>query len=510
MSPQPHSAGLLRRLRHQDAGIGVITVVLVMAVVTALTVTATALTVNNLDNSRRDRQALSALSTSEAGVSQAIQHLRGGNLGALTCVEPAPGAAPGATCTDPALAPALSWISATSPKEVLIDGATGSCATSGNCFKVWIGTVQRYNPSCAGRSATPPVACFGVYRVHSTGLAGGGPGARKLAVDVKVTPYPFPIGVFAEEFSGNGNVGIHRQSVFTNGCIKNRQDDSRSGSGFQFDWDAANGRPVLDLIYDQPSAAHATGAISTSNNSCGAGSGGYPIHQRSRTNTAQQVCNTTFPFDQDSGGGPLTAGDGCYGKYTRVNGSGTVYPTTSKFTSSDLATYGYRPRGLSDAQYDALRSQAKSQGTYNIATGSINSALTSLAAAGISSPVLFWDNGDVALSSSDFPNSFRRTLNTSTSCSSNSVTIVVTGPGNDLKLSGGNTSPYLVAAIFVPDGELGTSGGSNIIGTAFAKEIDLGGNLDFYMDECFANNPPGAVLDAQVTNWREDDSKDIN
>jgi hypothetical protein len=44
----------------------------------------------------------------------------------------------------------------------------------------------------------------------------------------------------------------------------------------------------------------------------------------------------------------------------------------------------------------------------------------------------------------------------------------------------------------------------------FAKTLDLGGNADFYMDACFANNPPGATLDAQVMTWREDDSKDIN
>ena len=44
-------------------------------------------------------------------------------------------------------------------------------------------------------------------------------------MDVKVTPYPFPIGVFAEALSGNGNVGVHYESIFTNGCMMNRQDD---------------------------------------------------------------------------------------------------------------------------------------------------------------------------------------------------------------------------------------------------------------------------------------------
>jgi hypothetical protein len=489
-----------RRLlpRRDDAGIGVITVIFVIAVLTAFLITATAMTVNNLGNTQRDRQALSALATSEAGVAQATQFLRSGSIGALTCVEPPAGAAPGATCTGGG----PSWISSTNPKEVMVDGAAGACLVASNCFKVWIGTVQRYVPNCAGRHAVPAVACFGIYRVHSTGLAGGGPSARKLAVDVKVTPYPFPIGVFADSLSGNGNVGVHSESIFTNGCMMNRQRDDAGGSGVQFAWDSANNRPVLDLIYDQPVAAHATGDISTSNTSCGSGGGGDPIHMTS-------ICNSDFKYDQDGSGGALpSTGNPCYGAYTRSDG--TKYPTTSLFTQADLQAYGYRPRGLTDAQYDALRAQAQAQGTYNLPTGSIDATLTSLASAGITSPILYWDQGSISLSSSDFPAAFLRDLDSSGTCSSNSVTIVVSGPGNDLTYQGGNTSPYLVASIFVPDGQLTGNGGRNTIGTVFAKTIDLGGNIDFYMDACFANNPPGATLDAQVITWREDDSKDIN
>lgn len=493
--------GLVRR---EDAGIGVITVIMVVAVLTAFLITATTLAVNNLGNSQRDRQALSALSTSEAGVAQAIQFLRGGNLGALTCQEPAAGAAPGPTCTG--VGP--SWISATSPKQVMLDGTAGACMVGSNCFKVWIGTVQPYVPNCPGRHASPPTPCFGIYRVHSTGVSGGGPSARKLAVDVKVTPYPFPIGVFADALSGNGNVGVHYESIFTNGCMMNRQDDSHSGSGVQFAWDAANNRPVLDLIYDQPTAAHATGTVSTSNTSCGSSSGGFPIHETSTSDSTHKACNPTFKYDQDGEGGPLTVGDGCYGAYTRSDG--TKYPTSSAFTSAELQNYGYRPRGLTDAQYDALRSQAQAQGTYNMSTTNISTTLTGLVNAGITSPVLFWDNGSVSLKSTDFPASFLRDMNSSGACTSNSVTVVVSGPGHDLSYQGGNTAPYLVASLFVPDGTLTGSSGRNTIGTVFAKTLDMGGNMDFYMDQCFASNPPGATLDVQVTTWREDDGKDIN
>jgi hypothetical protein len=487
----------VRRAAHGDGGLGVVTVLMVGAVVSALTITAVALTINNLGNASRDRQALAAMATSEAGVAQAVQFLRGGNLSNLTCIEPPAGAAPGPTCQGAT----ESWISAVAPRKIRTDGVTGPCVTTADCVRVWIGTLKPYVPNCSGRHQTPPVPCSGTYRVHTTGVSGNGPGQKALAVDVEVTPYPFPIGVFAENFSGNGNVGVHKMSMFTNGCMYNRQRDDVSGSGLQFEYDAAAGRPVLDLVYDQPVAAHAVGDISTSNQSCGTGGGGAPIH------SPTTVCNALFRFDQSGAGGALTSGDDCHGKYVR--GDGSVYPTTSRFDGAELQRYGYRPRGLTDAQYDALRSQAQAQGTYNIAPTSVSTRLTSLSGAGVTSPVLFWDNGDVALTSSDFPASFLRSLSSTAGCTSKSVTIVVEGAGNDLKYTGGTSEPYLVASIFVPDGQLTGQGGRNTIGTVFAKTIDLGGSVDFYMDQCFASNPPGAVLDAQIINFREDDGKDV-
>ncbi len=496
----------MTRDSQREAGAGIVAVMLVMAVVTALAITATSLTVSNLDNTRRDRQALTALATSEAGVSRAIGFLRNGSLGSLTCTEPAPGVLPGPSCQGAG----PSWISATSPVNVKLDGTIGACTGTVDCYKVWIGTVKPYSPACPERFQSPARPCTGVYRIHATGVSGNGPGARQLAVDVEARPYPFPIGIFAESFSGNGNVGVHRQSLFTNGCIINRQRDDQSGSGFQFEYDSAAGRPKLDIVNDQPASAHSTNLISTSNNTCGTGSGGGPVH------AVGAPCNANFKWDQSGWDATGTAtdivsGDACHGKYTRsaANGGG-VYPTSSKFTAADLQSYGYRPRGLTLGQYEAMRAQADAEGTLNLAPAALSAKLSSLHAAGITSPVLYWDNGDVTLNAADFPSVFKRGLNTSTACGTASVTIVVEGPGHDLVYQGGNTSPYLVASIFVPDGVLNGAGGSNTIGTVFAKTLDLGGNQDFFMDECFAGNPPGGVIDVEVVSWREDDSRDIN
>lgn len=480
----------LHRLRTEDDGLGIVTAIFVMAVVSALAFTATGLTVNNLENTRRDRQGLAALATSEAGVARAVAHLRTGSLGSLTCYESdIPNTCQGAT---------ESWISQKNPKQVRLDGTAGGCTSTIDCFRVWIAVLRPYVPNCAGRTATPPTPCTGTYRIHSTGVSGQGPGARQLAVDVDVAPYPFPIGVFAETFAGSGQMGIHRQSLFTTGCVQNRVRDDGNASGVRFEYDTAAGRTKLDLVYNIPAAAHAQGDISTSNNSCGTGSGGGPIH-----NTTTPVrCNPQFRFDQSGSGGPLTSGDGCRHAY----GS---YPETS--LGKDLEVrYGYRPRGLTDGQYATLKSQAMAQQTYNIAPGSIKARLQQLAVEGVTSPVLYFDSGSVSLKQADFPDDFSRALSDAASCGSKSVTIVVVGSGNNLSYQGGASAPYLVASIFVPDGQLTGTGGRKTIGTIFAKSIDMSGGNDFYMDACFTNNPPGAIVDVEVVNWAEDDARDFN
>ena len=64
--------------------------------VTAFAITATTLSMNNLKNTVRDKQANSALATSEAGVAEAIEYLRSAaKLGQLTCMEPVPATDPG-------------------------------------------------------------------------------------------------------------------------------------------------------------------------------------------------------------------------------------------------------------------------------------------------------------------------------------------------------------------------------------------------------------------------------
>lgn len=461
-----------------DDGAALLTVIGLVAVTTTLAVTAGTLSLNNVTNTTRDKQAGSALATSEAGVAEAIEYLRGGAaLSELTCLEPAAGASPSGAClTNPA-----GWTSSTSPKQVRVDGGTGSCLPAETCYLVWIGTVQKYDP---------PVTREGIYRIHSTGRFGGGPAQRAVEVEVKVKPVPFPLGVFGETLTGGGSTGLHRESLFTKACVLQRAPDSSSGGGLRFDGG-------VDIAHDLPPAAHSSDRIST-HTSCGSS---RAIHSSS------QPCNPTYPYDQSKEGGDL-ASTSCYRAWTSPLGTGKRYPEKSSFTEDDLANYGYRPRGLSDEIYANLRSRAIAAGTYF--TDRTANPYASLNAASPRQGVVFYDLstfGKVTLGPTSFPSTYTRTSSDGPGCSTTSLTIVVVN--GDLTLnsigSGGSTPAGLVASIFVPDGSYEGAGSVQIIGTMFAKEIKLTGTQDFTLDECFVQNPPSALLDVRVTAFEEDD-----
>ena len=211
--------------------------------------------------------------------------------------------------------------------------------------------------------------------------------------------------------------------------------------------------------------------------------------------TEHAICNATFPsVGPGRIGRPLTPGDGCYGTYTRSDG--TKYPTTSKFTQADLQTYGYRPRGLTDAQYDALRSRPRPghlQHRYQHQRDPDSLVHRRHHVAG----ALLGQPGASRSSAQRLPRLLpARTSTAAAACASNSVTIVVRA-GARPELPGRQHLAVPVGAIFVPDGKITGQRGHNTIGTVFAKTIDLGGNPDYYMDQCFASNPPGATLDAR-------------
>lgn len=474
--------------RGADAGVAMMLVIGIGAVITAFAITATTLSMNNLTNTVRDKQANSALATSEAGVAEAIEYVRSAaKLSELNCMEPVPPADPLTSPAHPCYSPTMSWTSKKMPMEVAVDGGTVPCTVQQTCYKVWISTITPYDP------VTSPT---GKYLIHSTGKFGNGPASRSVVVEVDAKPYPFPIGVFAERFTGAGNIGVSRESVFSLNCIEGRASDSSNGSGLRF-------TGGVDLANDIPPSAHSVSDISTG----GCSQTNQFIHKPG------QPCNTTLPaiYDQSGSGASLDPSThvACYRKWTSPLGTGKQYPERSSFTSTDLQNAGYRPRGLSDDIYALLESRARASGTYF--TDKNANPFTPLDALAGAQGVLYYKiaaGEKVTLGPTNIPAVYTR-QESDTTCGGSSLVIVV--EGGDLTLNSignGNTSPItgLVSNIFVPDGAYAGQGGVWVIGTLFAKEAKLAGTQDFRLDRCFVKNPPAAIVDVQAKGFREDDS----
>ena len=204
-----------------DAGSAMILTLMVMALVTVLATTVSVVTINNLQSSGRARQVGSALNAADAGLAQAISHLRSSGVRDLRC------AAPGANTCAPS-----SWGSSTSPINVSVPGAAGQS------YKVWIEAVAPY-----------PLNDPGLYRVHSTGFAAGS-ASRSVTEDIGVTTSRIPLGIFARSFNGGGAASVTNTSLFSTGCVYDRRHIDVTGT---------------DVAYGIPAAVHTSQIITRDN-----------------------------------------------------------------------------------------------------------------------------------------------------------------------------------------------------------------------------------------------------
>lgn len=484
----------LRAAARDDSGVGIIVVLLVVVVAAALGTTVAVAGVSGLRNANRDRASASAQATSDAGVAEAISYIRSHSIGAMKCAEPLnPSGTSWETatgCTTPG------WSDPLSP-EIVSGGAThvgGSCQTGANCWEVWIGTLQTYSPASENSTGTGlNAAQQAVFRIHSLAFSGIGPAGRSVVVDVAASPASFPIGVFGNTVTEHSAASyVQAESVFTAGGIT-----------------VKCGLSGWDPQYNIPAAIHAAGTISYQGN-CGPGSG-----------DPTTACNTrsgvpTDPYDQDGNGIAFPTTSPCYeydahdpnfAGYTITN----PYPTTSLFSAQNLASYGYQPGGLSASEYAQLQAIAQAEGTYDNEPN-LSSVLSSLVSEGVTSPVIYDDNGTTP-SLSDFPSAFFRSAIASGGACPNpyySLTIIVR---NASMLWSGSPSSPLVASIFVPDAgtQFKETGQVQIIGTLFAYSIDMEGNTQpaFQLDQCFVDNPPSGVLDTHILNYHSIDNGNL-
>lgn len=453
-----------------DAGSSIILTMIVLAVLSGLGVTVFALSTDNLNNARRDRQASSALANSEAGVAQAIAYIKNRGTGRLAC-------APNCGAANP-------WGEQPAQVDGDADPSMQVTLASQESYSVWIETIQPMTPTVAG-----------LYRVHSIGNSGTGPGARTVEVDVQVSPFEFPLAVFADSVQAGGGGAITTESLFSAGCIFKRDKINFQG---------------VDPVYGIPAAAHSSQYITDSHatgSSCTA-TDSKNIH--APTGSTPKYCNPSYPNDQDRQGGPLSG--------TTCLGAGGAYPQTSLIANNDdmESQYGFNLDGLSPGQIQQLRTAAQEQGLYFTNTAAIPAALQSdVTSLQYPNPVLFYE-----FASSVPTNSRLVDLNdlsdvtygratplaaTDPGCHSRNVIVVVLN--GDVRL---NSNQTLVASVFalgpLPYGEVKKANGtSQLIGTLYARSIDLTGTANIDLDSCFLANLPGQLLNVTATNFREVD-----
>lgn len=460
-----------------EQGVALITVLLMLGALAALTSTVAVVTIDNLQNAHADRQGTSALGISEAGVAQALAYIRKEGVTGLAC-------SPSCGATNP-------WGDSTNPKTVAVPGFN-------SVYKVWIEKLTALNVAAVHVNGAT-VAPIGTYKVHSQGTNGSNPGTRNVSVEVDVTPFQFPIGVFAHTVSGGGNASVRKASVFSDGCITDRD---KLG--------LVNGE--IDQYLGIPTAAYSTKTIFDKNGNCNTGKG---IH-----NSGASVCSTAYPYDQDSEGaydpsaypaGPAQSPSAtarwtawkastCYtATPNRANGSyvdATLLKTNFQFPATQLDS----------AYYDSLKSSAIEQGFYFLNSSAIPAVLQAANAwQTYPHPVLYYEftgsPGSVNLSALSGYSHPPGVTNSSAQCTKASAVVVIRNGGASL-----NSNTVVAANVFIPEGAMDKlNGNAQLIGTLYANSVDLTGTGDVWLDDCFLQNLPGSLLAITTRDFREED-----
>ncbi len=443
-----------------------------LVLITGLASTVAVLTIDNLRSSWRAQQAGSAVNAADAGVAQAMTYLRSSGVRDLRC---APSCATN------------SWGNSTSPTQVTLP--------NGESYRVWIEPVSTY-----------PANDPGLYRIHSSG-AGGASASRTVLADVSVTTSQVPRGIFAHTISGGGSASVTRQSVFSTGCVWER-DKIAMAAG------------EIDLAYGIPIGVHTSDYIATAHGSgqhCSATQSGLIHTTGNGNNRTPAPCNATYPYDQDRMGGSL-AGTDCASvqtTYPKFYGpqnfdGGADNDVIGSFIKDDATLarlFNLKDPALNPTQLDQLRSIARSQSNYWTSS-------TGWSTPDEDNAVMFFDltkgsdlGGTVDLNRIN-DTAFGREANladTDPRCTSRSLLIVV--DGGNVKI---NSNQRLFASLFLtssaPYGQVVKANGTaDFIGTIYADRVNLVGNFDASMDTCFLANTSPALLDFRAGSYREDD-----
>ena len=444
-----------------DKGSALIITIMFIAVLAALATTVTSLAIGNLQSSTLAREAGVAANAADAGIAEGVSYLRTNGVGSL-CARPT-----AYDASTPSFDRAMNVAKENEPIAVrCVDGPTKATRVSGQPYSVLIVTDVGIAGSDVGR-----------YLIYSVGVGGGA--ARRIAtaeVEVKGVGAPRG-GFFGHTVSGSGTAKVN-QSIFSTGCVYQRNRITMTG---------------VDS-YGLPAAVHSSAIITDDNGTTPTcGRSGKSIHD-----SGPCLAQSDGYFDQDVLGGSLV-GTSCWtarSAYPASTPWAKYYPDGSRIADKGtlFALFGLKDPALSQAEIDELRSVAKAQGNYRTTSGASDQVTPNGTNA-----VLFYElnNGKVDLGT------IKGFEPPTTGCLPKSLIVLVSG--GDVVFPSG---PALAASVFVTTpAKSYTPTGGQLVGTAYADSITLGGNsiVSTAALDCFAANPSPSLLAFNVTAYREID-----
>ncbi len=476
-----------------ERGVAMVTVLFIAAVLTAVSTAGVYVTIQEFRATSDDRRGAQSLAFAEAGIDQVLVRLRNGSLGwgdiaAAGCTV----STPDGTITYPPIT------------------LTGNVAGSAGTYEA----VLTVSGACP---ATFPSPADGAreFAITSTGKQ---PAAQRVVRQViQVRPLGLPIAIYAiERVDGNGTTIMDSISMITEGVISKRDQFGFSGTDPYYSlWDFYGGSNSDTTKI--PAAAHARGQITygPASSLLEHRNGFEPNCEANKNGTPEQSLwdgSGTAQLDTLTRGCPGWVSPGAPAPAT-----GT-WPPTSKFDEEALERVAPRPN-LSERDYQALRSAAKSNGIYCVPAPS--NQLTCTYPGGSSTEnMTFEDNNPIFSTVAkdfvfyvDFPTegdpyggsktiTWKRNVRPCSYDQAISRSVVIVIRNGSISMEGGS---YIVGAMLIPEGMVTNKGEFTLEGTIIARRLDVRGSATFKMTPCWVNNLPGPFLDTIPATWSEID-----
>nr|MBA2601492.1 pilus assembly PilX N-terminal domain-containing protein [Actinomycetota bacterium] len=477
---------MFRRMRDNEKGVAMVTVLLVGAVLTVAATTASFVAIQDLRASTDDRKASSALAYAEAGIDRIISLIRRGDM---TWADFKGSGCAGYTMVE----------------------RSGEIGDIGGRYDA---KILRFNPTASGTNRFAPAAAAcpasipsprhdaaQYFVVESTGRQ---PQAKRVVRQViKVSALGLPIGVYGQSFELNGTPNIQTVSVISDGDIVGRGKLAFVGSDPYYKM--GDFWPSLSATTGAPAAAHTLGAIYPKLNSASQEHSGTGFPLNCVANDAAGATQGQSQWDQSGAGGTISTSTPCAGQ-------SIAPPPTSKFTRADFERVAPKP-ALSDQDYLTLKDAAKTTGIYcYVPTTGSKTCTKQGVALSVNANFNIGDGDLTGLGKSfvmyvEFQDPSKAMTTNEVKwganlgpCGTESAVLIVRNGSWRME-----SNSVINGVLLLPEGNIDSQGSFNFIGTIIAKSVAMNGGGTFTLNQCWLDNMPGPFLDVTPTAWSEVD-----